>query len=154
MTLMYWQKIDGWFLVSNPRSIFSWVDCAESNYDRDELESWYRAPKNWSSLELGGAMSGKLRKGKKMVSDLVAGRFADYMENEKHVSNTYFISPALTKEKAGSPRVNPNFVENWKFATRNTNPETLINTAKLMIGTPYLWGGTSIKRQWIAAVFY
>jgi len=52
--------------------------------------------------------------------------------------------PALTKEKAGSQESS----QLWKTgiaATRNTNPETLINTAKLMMGTPYLWGGTSIK---------
>jgi cell wall-associated NlpC family hydrolase len=130
---------DGWFLVQTPDQYLAWVDRAGIQLmTEDELESWYRAPKLVFTDLVGYVW--KTAEGKEMVSDLVAG---DLLTIENESSSHYFIS-LPDKRKGWVSKSQSQLWENW-IATRNTNPETLINTAKLMMGTPYLWGGTSIK---------
>jgi len=63
------------------------------------------------------------------------------IENESSLH--YFISLPDTR-KGWVSKSQSQLWESW-IASRNTSPERLINTAKSMMGTPYLWGGTSIK---------
>lgn len=130
---------DGWFLVQTPDQYLAWVDRAGIQLlSEDELEAWFRAPKLVFTDLVGYVW--KTVDGKEMVSDLVAG---DLLTIENESSSHYFIS-LPDKRKGWVSKSQSQLWENW-IATRNTNPETLINTAKQMMGTPYLWGGTSIK---------
>lgn len=130
---------DGWFLVQTPDQYVAWIDRAGIQLlSEAELEAWYRAPKLVFTDLVGYVW--ETADGKEMVSDLVAG---DLLTIENESSSHYFIS-LPDKRKGWVSKSQSQLWENW-IATRNTNPETLINTAKQMMGTPYLWGGTSIK---------
>lgn len=130
---------DGWFLVQTPDQYVAWIDRAGIQLlSEAELEAWYRAPKLVFTDLVGYVW--ETADGKEMVSDLVAG---DLLIIENESSSHYFIS-LPDKRKGWVSKSQSQLWENW-IATRNTNPETLINTAKQMMGTPYLWGGTSIK---------
>jgi len=130
---------DGWFLVQTPDQYLSWVDQAGIHLmTTGELETWYRTPKLVFTDLIGYVW--KTADEKEMVSDLVAG---DLLTLESESNSHYFIS--LPDKRQGWVAKNQTQLwESW-IASRNTNPESLISTAKQMMGTPYLWGGTSIK---------
>lgn len=130
---------DGWFLVQTPDRYIAWVDRAGIQLlSEEELNSWYRAPKLVFTDLVGYVW--KTADGQEMVSDLVAG---DLLTIENESSSHYYIS--LPDQRKGW--VSKSQSQDWEswIASRNTNPETLISTAKQMMGSPYLWGGTSIK---------
>lgn len=130
---------DGWFLVQTPDQYLAWVDRAGIQLmTENELEAWFRSPKLVFTDLVGYVW--KTEDGKEMVSDLVAG---DLLTVENESPSHYFIS-LPDKRKGWVSKSQSELWESW-IASRNTNPETLINTAKLMMGSPYLWGGTSIK---------
>lgn len=130
---------DGWFLVQTPDQYLAWVDRAGIQLmTENELKAWFRAPKLVFTDLVGYVW--KTEDGKEMVSDLVAG---DLLTIENESPSHYFIS-LPDKRKGWVSKSQSELWESW-IASRNTNPETLINTAKQMMGSPYLWGGTSIK---------
>jgi cell wall-associated NlpC family hydrolase len=129
----------GWFLVQTPDQYLSWVDQTGIHLMTEgELEEWYQTPKLVFTDLIGYVW--KTADEKEMVSDLVAGNL---LTIESESNSHYFIS--LPDKRQGWVAKNQTQLwESW-IASRNTNPESLISTAKQMMGTPYLWGGTSIK---------
>jgi len=111
------------------------------------IESWYRAPK-LSSLTWW-AMSEKLRERKEIGFRICCRRFAD-IENESQF-HTISIRLPDKKKKAGSPESIPTLGKTGFAYSKYKNFPPLkklwLNTAKLMMGRPILWGGTSIQRN-------
>ncbi|REG92761.1 C40 family peptidase [Algoriphagus antarcticus] len=130
---------DGWFLVQTPDGYLSWVDRAGIHLMTEaELEHWYREPKVVFTALTGYVWQSSDQT--EMVSDLVAGDILTIQEETKDQINV-----SLPDGREGW--ISAKEAQDWDswIASRNTTPEALISTAKQMMGTPYLWGGTSIK---------
>ncbi|WP_339864532.1 C40 family peptidase [uncultured Algoriphagus sp.] len=130
---------DGWFLVQTPDGYLSWVDRAGIHLMTEaELERWFREPKVVFTSLIGYVW--KTEDQSEMVSDLVAGDILTIAEETKDQ-----LKVNLPDGRQGW--ISSNEAQDWQswIASRNTSPEALITTAKQMMGTPYLWGGTSIK---------
>ena len=124
---------DGWFLVQTPDGYLSWVDRAGIHLmTEEELERWFREPKVVFTSLIGYVW--KTEDQSEMVSDLVAGDILTIAEETKDQ-----LKVNLPDGRQGW--ISASDAEDWEswIASRNTSPEALI------MGTPYLWGGTSIK---------
>lgn len=133
-------KKDGsWYLVQTPDGYLAWVDAAGIHLmTEEELEYWYREPKVVFTKLIGYVW--KSTEESEMVSDLVAG---DILTIKEELKDQLHVS--LPDGRSGWVKTAE--VQDWQswIASRSTSSENLISTAKQMMGTPYLWGGTSIK---------
>lgn len=130
---------DGWFLVQTPDGYLSWVDRAGIHLmTEEELENWYKEPKIVFTSLIGYVWKSEAQQ--EMVSDLVAGDILTIQEE----TNDHF---KVTLPDGRQGWISADEAQDWDswISSRSTAPEKLISTAKQMMGTPYLWGGTSIK---------
>ena len=133
------KHVDGWFLVQTPDGYLSWVDRAGIHLmNEDELEYWFKEPKAVYTSLTGYVWNSP--KKEEMVSDLVAGDILTIADETKDL-----LKVNLPDGRQGW--IFSSEAQDWDswIASRSTTPEKLITTAKQMMGTPYLWGGTSIK---------
>ncbi len=130
------EKSENWYRVQTPDQYISWVDAGGIQLmSEEELESWYRSAK-----VIYTEFSGFLMNTEGKVSDLVAG---DILELVGETDESFEVK--LPDGRTGQLKKSEALPwEQW-LATRDTEAETLITTAKSMMGAPYLWGGTSIK---------
>lgn len=130
---------DGWFLVQTPDGYLSWVDRAGIHLmTEEELAQWFKEPKIVYTSLFGHVWDSPRQEN--MISDVVAGDILTF-EGENHS----YAEVSLPDGRIGYiPFAEAMIWEDW-IASRNTTPEALISTAKQMMGTPYIWGGTSIK---------
>lgn len=133
------KKNDTWYLIQTPEGYISWVDAAGiALKTEEEMLAWQNAEKVIFT-ELTGHIF--LDENESVfVSDLVAGNIlAIEGETRNHVR------VILPDGRAGLIRKNQVMAFEAWLNSRSTSPENLISTAKSMMGSPYLWGGTSIK---------
>ncbi|WP_186757778.1 C40 family peptidase [Echinicola salinicaeni] len=133
------KKAGSWYLVQTPDKYISWVDAAGiALMDEKEFQAWEDAEKVIFTGLLGYVYEDKSEQ--MMVSDLTAG---NVLEVKANAQNHYEVqlpdgrSGYINKQSAAP-------FHSW-LGTRELSDENLINTAKNMMGVPYLWGGTSIK---------
>ena len=133
------KESDGWYLIQTPDQYLSWVDAAGiALMDEQALNRWSSSKKTVFT-PMTGYLYGEKNE-ETIVSDLVAGNILEQ------------VQPGLDYTEVKLPDGRAGFVksqflipyEEW-ISTRNTSPANLIATAKSMMGSPYLWGGTSIK---------
>jgi len=131
---------DGFYLIQTPDKYISWVDSdGIKTISKDEYVKWNNLDKIIYTTEYGFSYSEPNEKSER-ISDLVIGNILEKISEEGE----------FTKVKYPDGReafVLRRELKNYSSWLNNALPtETnIIETAKLFMGNPYLWGGTSAK---------
>ena len=140
MPVKVYKKDGGWYYVQTPEGYLAWVDYGGiTPMTPEELAEWKATEKviylhtAGSSFEEPNAQAG-------IVSDLVAGNVLELVGEEGGFYEVKYPSDktGFIKKQEAQP------YEEW-LASLNPSGESLIATSRTLMGSPYLWGGTSPK---------
>jgi hypothetical protein len=134
------KKESGFYLVQTPDKYISWVDAdGITPMNKNQFDEWIKSPKIIFTKEFGFAYT-EPNINSQRVSDLVAGNILVLLNEE----NDFFKVKYPDERIAFVPKENCTEYTTWLENLKPTK-ESIVNTAKLFIGIPYLWGGTSVK---------
>lgn len=134
------QKVDGEFRARTPEGYISYVPASSvAAMDKASLLTWRNLPKIIYTAEFGKSLS-KADPKSLRVSDLVYGDILGLLAEE----GNYYKVTYPDQRIAFIPKDEALTLDSW-IKSRELTPENVINSAKTMMGLPYLWGGTSVK---------
>jgi SH3-like domain-containing protein len=134
------KKDDTWYLVQTPEGYISWVDAAGiALKSSEEMNEWIASEKVVFT-EMLGTLYQEAAINSLPVSDLTAGNMVKHIATE----GNFHLVELPDGRRGFVPRLETIAYGDW-IATRELSDTNLIKTAKLMMGVPYLWGGTSPK---------
>ncbi|MBI0398323.1 MAG: C40 family peptidase [Cytophagales bacterium] len=128
-----------WYLVQTPDDYISWVDAAAIVLvDQATLNEWFEKEKVVVTEMISSVYTND--NFEDIVSDITAG---NVLEVNGYENGNYLVTLPDQRKGViqGDHAIN---YEVWKNS-RNTSDANLIQTARKMMGSPYLWGGTSPK---------
>ncbi|MFD2033799.1 NlpC/P60 family protein [Belliella marina] len=133
------KKQDSWYLVQTPDAYISWVDAAGIQLmSEQEINDWHQSGKVVFTELFGHVFTSDDESD--IVSDLVAGNIMVASNESKN-----HLGVLLPDGRSGFVKKDQVMSFDSWISTRETSDTNLIQTAKSMMGVPYLWGGTSIK---------
>ena len=134
------KKERGFFLIRTPDKYLSWVDrYGVALMNKQELMNWKAAKRLIYLNDFGYAYQEADEKSPR-VSDILLGDIVK--EGIRKGAFQEVIFPDGRKAFVDASYLES--VESWRNRTV-PNADNIIETAKTMLGVPYLWGGTSIK---------
>lgn len=134
------KKERGYYLVRSPDGYISWVDNgAIAIMDAAAMQDWKNAKKLVYIADYGFSYSSANEQSVR-VSDLVNGAVFKVLGKEKG-----FYKIAYPDQRIAYVLVKDATDYNTWAARPNPNATQILNTAKTLMGVPYLWGGTSVK---------
>lgn len=137
------EAADDWYRVQTPDGYIGWVTSGSIvPKTAEEMKAW----RNSDRLIVTSPYQTRVWKDEKttnvrqVVSDLVLGNIVEgkYNARKKRLEVTL---PDGRKGWVDTADVKP--IEEW--AAQNFDADVILDTAYSMEGTPYLWGGTSVK---------
>lgn len=134
---------DGWYRVQTPDGYIGWVPSSSLVLKTpEEMAKWRKAERLivTSPYQTRVWKTEKTNSVREVITDLVNGNIVEgkYNAKKKRIEVTL---PDGRKGWVNTADVEP--IEKW--AAQNFNAEKILDTAYSMEGTPYLWGGTSVK---------
>lgn len=135
------KKEGGWLLIQTPDKYLSWVDNdgGVQSITEAELEAWKNAPKMIYTKLYGNSYS-EPNVESQVVSDMVAGGILQIIGEE----NGFYKVVYPDQRTAFVNKSEADLYESW-LEHADPSEENLVATSKLLMGSPYLWGGTSTK---------
>ncbi len=129
-----------WSLIQTPDKYLSWVDAGGIiPLNVSEMALWKVAPKVIYTAIYGQSYS-QPKLSSQVVSDIVAGAVMERIGEQKNFFEVKFPDGRhafLLKSEAKD-------FDGW-LKTLQPSEVALVETAKTLMGLPYLWGGTSTK---------
>lgn len=140
MPLKVLKKDGGWYLVKTPDDYLGWVDSGGlERMTKDRYQSWSKSPKLIYQNTYGFAYREPSASSEK-VTDLVAGSI---LKLDNTLGGFYAVTyPDGRKGFVSKAEAKP--YGQWK-KDLDISKASLVESAKSMMGAPYLWGGTSTK---------
>ncbi len=130
----------GWYLVQTPDRYISWVDGGAITWmDNEVFNRWQQAKKLLYNKPYGFAYS-KPDNQSPTISDLVYG---DVLEIKNKLADFFEIS--YPDGRSGFIQATDAIDYKEWVGSRRPVQDSLVATAKNLLGLPYLWGGTSFK---------
>lgn len=134
------QKTRSDYRVRTPEGYIAWVPTSSvTAMDSLTFVDWQKSPKLIYTNEFGKSYSKPDQKSIR-VSDLVYGNILTLTKENKNFYEVKYPDGRI----AFIPKDEAIIFDNW-LKTRDLTAENIINSAKSMMGLPYLWGGTSVK---------
>ncbi|MDN3689943.1 C40 family peptidase [Cyclobacterium jeungdonense] len=128
-----------WYLVQTPDDYISWVDeAAIVRIDQQTMDEWMGKEKVVVTEMISNIYTDENQG--EIVSDITAG---NVLEIENRSPQGYKV--ALPDGRKGFIAAEVAVPYDEWINSRSTDDTSLVQTAKLMMGSPYLWGGTSPK---------
>jgi gamma-D-glutamyl-L-lysine dipeptidyl-peptidase len=134
---------NGWFLVQTPDEYIAWVDSdALQTMNEAALRSWTSAKKVMVTADFTFTLAAAERNAAR-VADVTKGNVLKFVSK----SSTFYTVEYPDGQTAYLPLEHGVEWESWMQNVKAfaTDPAKLVETAKLCMGIPYLWGGTSMK---------
>jgi cell wall-associated NlpC family hydrolase len=131
---------EGWYLVQTPENYIAWVDDdAVALKTKSELDEYFIA-KKVIYLDNFGFTNKTADVNSQVVSDLTKGNVLKVLQVKDNFTEVEYPD----KRRAYVENSKIKNLDDW-FAACNPTEESLVATAKTMMGIPYFWGGTSVK---------
>ena len=136
-----------WTRVQPPDGYIAWVTNSSIEPKTDAQMREWRSARRYvvtAPYQTHAYTSAKATGLRDVVTDLVNGNIVEAVTDRRGTVSDGRVQVKLPDGRTGFVPVSDlTPIEVW--ADQNFNPEKILDTAYSMEGTPYLWGGTSIK---------
>ncbi|MFV0592090.1 MAG: NlpC/P60 family protein [Draconibacterium sp.] len=133
------EKKGGWYLIQTPDQYIGWVSASGIvSLTAEEMNVW-KSSRRYIFTQMYGSALEAPQKDATVVSDLVMGNIFV----GKPTSNGFLHITLPDGREGFVPAADCLDFKEWQ--ARIPEAANIIKTAKKMLGSPYLWGGTSTK---------
>lgn len=144
MPLRVLESAPGWYRVQTPDGYIAWVTSSSVVPKTDaEMKKWRQSPRYvvTAPYQTRAYITPEAKGMREVVTDLVNGNIVVATDVKPRKGRMEICLPDGRKGWVDQSDVTP--IETW--AAQEFNPDVILDQAYSMEGTPYLWGGTSIK---------
>ncbi len=139
-TLRVWKKDGDFYLVQSPDDYFGWLDDGGLQLMTEaELGNWANSVRGIVTKDCVFAYEKPAENSAKMT-DLITGDILQIIDNQG-----FFVKISMPDGRTGFVKKEDIMSLGAWLDSRQPTADNIINTAREMMGRPYLWGGTSGK---------
>ena len=144
MPLRVLETIGDWLHVQTPDGYIAWVtDSSVVPMNGEQMDAWRKSERvvvttPWQTHAYNSPTAKGVRE---IVTDLVLGNIVSLTGAKAQKGRVEIVLPDGRKGWVDKTDITP--IDEW--ASQEFNPDLILDIAYSMEGTPYLWGGTSVK---------